>query len=185
MPVQDTENADNDLTLSQRVVAAVFDRRQDANAAVERLRESGWPNDAIGLLYQSGEDRARHRGAGETETASGATAGIAAGGALGGLAGLLAGVAAVTVPGLGLLAAAGPLVSALAGAAMGGAMGGLVGSFVGLGIPREDARTYEAAVQEGGIFVSVRTRDAAEADRAKDLMAGLGARAVNSYNAGL
>lgn len=183
MPVQNTETADNNLGLEARTVAGMFRRQEDAEAAVDRLQALGWTNDAIGVVYKSASDEgtARHRAAEDTKTGEAAATGAALGGALGGAAGLLAGLAAIAVPGLGLLAAAGPVATALGGALLGGAMGGLAGSFAGLGIPDEHAKAYEAAVREGGIFVSVRAKDEADAERAEGILKSLGAGSINTY----
>lgn len=184
MPIQDSASIDSQKSLSGRVVAGVFDRASDADAAARELEQRGWSRDAIGIIAQS-EGRAEHRSTDETKATQGAAAGAAAGGALGGAIGLLTGVAALAVPGIGPILAAGPLAAALGGAALGAGMGGLVGSFAGLGIPDEDARRYEAAVREGGVFVSARAEDDADADRVRGVLEAHGARAVNSYQSSL
>jgi hypothetical protein len=185
MPVKDRSAADNDLALRENVVAGVFQSSDAADRAVDELMRAGWPRESIGVAYQGEGERFEHRSASDTKAGEGAVKGIAAGGAIGGVAGLIAGIAAITVPGLGLLVAAGPLGAAIAGASMGGAMGGLVGSFEGLGIPTEDAKHYDRAVREGGLFVSARAKDDAEAQRVRDLLDRAGAEAVNSYVAQL
>jgi len=88
------------------------------------------------------------------------------GAGLGGIAGLLAGIAALAVPGVGPILAAGPLAVALGGMLAGGAAGGIIGALSTEGIPEEYARQYAASIQEGHTLVSVRTdgigRDAVE-----------------------
>lgn len=61
-------------------------------------------------------------------------------------------------------------------------MGALAGSFAGLGMPDDEGQRYEAAVREGGLFLSVSTRDQEEADRLRQLFEARGARDVNSYD---
>lgn len=56
--------------------------------------------------------------------------------------GWLAGLGMLTVPGIGPLVAAGPIVAALAGIGAGGATGGLIGALVGSGIPEVEAKRY-------------------------------------------
>ncbi len=73
-------------------------------------------------------------------------------------------------PGIGPILAAGPLAMALGGAAAGAGMGGLAGSIAGLGVPTDDARSYEAEVKKGSVFVSVRAADAAESERAEQIL---------------
>jgi len=85
---------------------------------------------------------------------------------LGGTAGLLAGIAALAVPGIGPILAAGPLAAALGGMLAGGAAGGIIGVLATEGVPEEYARQYAASIEQGHTLVSVRTdalaRDAVE-----------------------
>ena len=59
--------------------------------------------------------------------------GLITGGILGGAAGLLIGAGSMVVPGLGIVAAAGPITGLLSGAVT----GGIVGSRIDLGIPED------------------------------------------------
>jgi hypothetical protein len=70
----------------------------------------------------------------------------------------ITGVAALTIPGVGALLAAGPIAAVL-GAMGGAALGGLVGSFTGLGIPSEDAKQFEQAVRAGRVVVAIKIAD--------------------------
>ncbi|MEO8286942.1 MAG: hypothetical protein ABI670_10960 [Chloroflexota bacterium] len=79
------------------------------------------------------------------------------GAGVGSVAGLLAGIAALAIPGVGPLIAAGPIAAALGGMLAGGAAGGIIGALATVGVPEEFARTYAASIQEGQILVSVRT----------------------------
>jgi hypothetical protein len=88
---------------------------------------------------------------------------------------------ALTVPGLGPLAVAGPLAAAVVGAIKGGALGALAGSFAGLGMPAEDARRYEAFVRAGGEFVVVRAPDQGAARQACGLLERRGAHDCARY----
>jgi hypothetical protein len=160
-----------------RIVTAVFDRRSEGEAAVEDLRRRGWPQESLGLLHQP-SGTAPHIPADETK----ATQGLATGAAIGGAAGLALGLTALAVPGIGPVLAAGPIAAGLAGLTAGGGVGALVGSFAGLGMPDQEARHYEAAVREGGFFVSVSTRDQEEADLVCGLLGSRGARDVSSYD---
>ena len=71
----------------------------------------------------------------------------------------------VVIPGLGLVVA-GPIAAALAGAGAGGATGGIIGALVGAGIPEDRAREYERGINEGGILIGTKYRDA---DHARQL----------------
>jgi hypothetical protein len=166
--------------LQARTVVGVFDRFEQADAAAQDLQAAGYPAEDISVVRQPAEGPPQV-GAEETKTGTGAAAGASAGAVLGGIAGL----AALAIPGIGPLVAAGPLAVALSGAAAGGALGGLVGSFAGLGIPTEHARAYEAAVRAGGVFMSVKTADEAAADGAARILSQHGARQVSSFTPAL
>ncbi len=79
--------------------------------------------------------------------------------ALGGLGGQLLGMAALAIPGTGVLMAAGPLATALAGTTVGAVTGGLVGALSGMGVPQHEARAYEAGLREGHSLIVVRAED--------------------------
>jgi hypothetical protein len=75
--------------------------------------------------------------------------------------GALLGVAALAIPGLGPLVAAGAIASTAipSAAAIGAGAGALAGGLTGLlkyhGVSDEDAGYYEGRINDGGIFVSV------------------------------
>src|SRR4029450_12785987 len=77
--------------------------------------------------------------------------------------GALLGVAALAIPGVGPLAAAGAIASsaipgaAAIGAGGGGVAGGLTGFLKDHGVSDDDAAYYESRINEGGIFVSADT----------------------------
>jgi len=104
-------------------------------------------------------------GGGETKADQGTAVGASVGAVLGGIAGL----AALSIPGIGPLLAAGPIAAAL-GALTGTApwwAGGLVHR---LGIPEEQAKGYEAAVRAGVIVIVVRVADSAAEARAERIL---------------
>ena len=107
--------------------------------------------------------------------------GVSTGAIVGGAIGL----AALAIPGIGPLLAAGPIAAALGGAVAGGALGGLIGSLVGLGIPTEHAKEYEAAVRSGGIVVAIKVADQEGCDRAAEILRRHGAQEATSYNQAL
>ena len=75
---------------------------------------------------------------------------------IGGVSGTLLGVAAIVLPGIGPVVAAGPFAFALAGAGVGAATGGLLGALSDIGIPESDAKRWADVVTEGGSLVAVR-----------------------------
>src|SRR6185295_17878458 len=78
----------------------------------------------------------------------------------GGLAGSILGTALtiLSIPALGPLAVAGPIVAALGGAAVGGVVGGLAGgsgALTHIGIPEPDCMRVEQRLKEGAILIAV------------------------------
>lgn len=124
-------------------IVSLFDRIEDAEAAVRDLETAGFGSQQLSLIAQRDE-------LGEGE-------GTATGAAIGAGLGLLAGLAAVTIPGIGIVAAVGPII---AGGIIGAVAGGLVGSLVDMGIPAEEAEYYSEGVRRGGTLLAVTTNDA-------------------------
>ena len=101
-----------------------------------------------------------------SKAAEGLGAGAAIGGGIGAaLAALFAVGTSVVIPGLGLVVA-GPIAAALAGAGAGGATGGIIGALIGAGIPEDRVRDYERGINDGGIVIGTKYRDA---DHAREL----------------
>jgi hypothetical protein len=76
---------------------------------------------------------------------------------VGGLAGLVTGIAALAIPGIGPIVAAGPLAGALVGLVAGTLGGGLLGALLDAGLPEAQARAYAGRVAAGAVLVTVRT----------------------------
>ena len=162
--------------MNENLVSAVFDSQSEAERAVTQLRGAGVSDSAISIIAQ-------HDGTNTTTDGSGAEAATDVVGktALGAGVGTLLGIAALAIPGVGPLAAAGAIAAtavpgaALTGAAVGAAAGGLAGLLSDHGVDDADAAYYEDRVNNGGVFVSVDTRDAGiDAATARDIL----------YNAG-
>jgi hypothetical protein len=165
--------------LQSRIVVAVFQQQEPAEAAVGDLERAGYPRDDISLVMQRPGSPAEI-GTGDTKADTGMATGITAGAILGGIAGL----AALAIPGVGAILAAGPLAAAL-GAMGGAAIGGLVGAFSGLGIPKEEAIQLDEAVRSGGIVVSVKVADRDAEGRVRETLDRYGAQKVGSYTQAL
>ena len=138
-------------------VTGLFDRYDDATAAVKSLESAGVPSGDISLVANNGDDY--HK------TAAGNDAGTGAeiGGAIGGVGGLLTGLGVMAIPGVGPVVAAGWLaataVGAVAGAAAGGAAGGIVGAMTKEGVSEPHAHVYAEGVRRGGSLVTARVED--------------------------
>jgi hypothetical protein len=174
------------------MVLGVFSTRENADAAVAELKDSGYDPKRISIVMKNNEGTVVNNAAGGSSVAEGTATGIATGGVIGALAGLLVGIGAITVPGVGALLIGGPIAVALglsgaaattvSGAVTGALAGGLLGALMGLGIPEEDARVYEQRIEAGGILVAVPAQIGESAD-AKDILSSNGADQVRSVNA--
>jgi uncharacterized membrane protein len=114
----------------------------------------------------------------QDETHSGAATGAVTGGIIGGVAGLALAFTSLTVPVLGPIIAAGPIVSTLTGVGVGAVAGGLIGGLTDLGVTPEHAEYYAESVRRGGALVTVRADDA-RADEVTRIMQRHGAIDIN------
>jgi uncharacterized membrane protein len=152
--------------MATKTLVKTFDDAGEAERAVHALHEAGFARDDLGWIARSRSTRSRH----PLETANAAMEGAAVGGALGGLAGLLIGFAALTVPGIGPIVVAGPLVSTLAGVGLGAAAGGIIDALMHIGVSREEAQEHAARLRSGGAIVTVTVDDDDEEDRAREIL---------------
>jgi hypothetical protein len=144
--------------MSDRIASAVFDSQDEAQRAYSELKSAGINEDAISIIGRHGEQSSTD-GSGDDDgvNESGAVKG-ALGGAVGGA---LLGVAALAIPGVGPLAAAGAIASsaipgaAAIGAGAGAVAGGLSGLLTKHGVSDEDANYYQDRIHQGGTFLSV------------------------------
>jgi uncharacterized protein (TIGR02271 family) len=134
-----------------KTVVGLMDNRARAEAAIRGLmHECRCEHEDIGLVVRDA------RPGGYDDIASGALKGGGTGAMVGGIAGLVAGAAALSIPGLGPMIAAGPIASALVGAGVGAAAGGIIGALTHAGVPEDDAHFYAEGVRRGGALVTVR-----------------------------
>jgi hypothetical protein len=164
----------------KRSVLCLVDRETQADAIVAKLRNAGFADNDVSVLFPdkgTTRDFAHQK---ETKMPEGATLGAGTGGAIGGTIGLLAGIGALAIPGLGPLIAAGPIIAALSGGAIGAGVGGLTGALVGLGIPEYEAKRYEGKVKEGGILISVHSESNDETHSAKVIFKEEGASDIST-----
>ena len=144
--------------MRDNLVSAVFDNQTDAERAVSQLRQAGVQDSSISVIAQRGEGDSAVTTDGNGEDVAKDVIGTAA---LGAGAGTLLGIAALAIPGVGPLIAAGAIASAaipgaaLTGAAIGAAAGGVTGLLKDHGVSGEDAGYYEERINQGGVFVSV------------------------------
>jgi hypothetical protein len=164
---------------SHRAVFGLFRDEDTVVRTIEALRAAGFANEDISALLP--DTRATRDFAHEKHTkapegaAAGATAGVLAGGTFG----LLLGIGAIVIPGLGPFLAAGPIMAALAGAGVGAAAGTLTGALIGMGIPEYEAKRYESFINDGGMLLSVHSRDREMAKRARSILDGFGGHDIS------
>jgi hypothetical protein len=148
--------------------------------AVDTLREEGFRNTDISVLFPENEGTKDFAHEKSTKAPEGAATGATSGAVIGGGLGWLAGIGTLAIPGLGPFIAAGPIMAALAGAGAGGVVGGLTGALVGMGIPEYEAKRYEGRVKKGGILLSVHSDDSEWTKKAKLLLERTGAEDIAS-----
>jgi hypothetical protein len=175
------------MALQQRKRAVgTFPSRQEAEAALNDLRNSGFNMDRVSILAKNADRNDQIAGAdvkdrGDNEAQEGAGIGAVAGTVLGGVGGLLVGLEALIIPGVGPFLAAGTIATTLAGAGIGAAAGSLVGALTGAGIPEEDAQAYSERVSQGDYLVMIEgTED--EINRAGSILRNRNIRNWNVYN---
>jgi hypothetical protein len=152
-------------------LAAVFADRNEATAAVEELRSLGLGSDHLGVAVH-GDDAVVFEHDADAELVRDAEVGVAVGAPTGAIAGLA--LAALTLPGAGVIVAGGML--AIAGAST--LWGTLLGGYFGLatGEPGLDthAAIAEKALEEGEILVVVCSHG--HPDAVRDVMERHGGR---------
>lgn len=167
--------------------------REHADAAIDELENAGFnPKDiSVIMRKENQEDEVAVEHADGSEVTGNTASGAVTGGIIGGLAGLLIGVGAIVIPGIGALLIGGPLAAALglsgaaataaSGAVTGALAGGLVGALVSLGVPEEEARSYEEKIKTGGILLAIPANNNDE-DEVRRILEDHGAERIRSVS---
>lgn len=129
------------------IAVGVFQEPAQAHRAIEELRQAGYSDDEIGFLARASAMEP------DQVTAASITNNAIEGGLVGGLLGA---VVALLIPGFGLAIAGGVLAASLGGAALGATAGGLLGVLLNVGIPEEEARQYQQALEAGHTVITVK-----------------------------
>jgi uncharacterized membrane protein len=162
-----------------KTIVALFNNNTHAEKAARDIKDRGLRTADISIIAKQDEEQGRGTatmGTGTKAANDNISDGVVTGGILGGLAGLLIGAGSMVIPGLGIIAAAGPITGLLSGAVTGGIVGGLVD----LGIPESKRRQYETDIRAGKILFSMKTDD----DKIDDIASTLrsdGAESVDTY----
>lgn len=161
-------------------VYGIYPDEASVSRAVEALREAGFRNTDISVLFQENRGTKDFAHEKNTKAPEGATTGATTGAVIGGTLGWLAGIGALAIPGIGPFIAAGPIMGLLGGMGAGGAIGGITGALIGMGIPEYEAKRYEGRIKEGGVLLSVHADKSEWVKRAKEILERTGAKDVSS-----
>lgn len=163
-----------------KTIVAVFDHQSHAENAARQVKDQGLRTDDISIIARQqgaeGGGVTANMGTDARGVNDNISDGVISGGVLGGLAGLLIGAGSMAVPGLGIIAAAGPITGLLSGAVTGGIVGGLID----LGIPENRSRQYETDVKAGKILFSMKTEED-KVDKIASILRNNGAVSVDTY----
>jgi hypothetical protein len=149
-------------------VLGLFEDQPTAAKVVQDLSDRGFNTDLMSVVsggYQG--DRIALDPLKKQRNAVVEGAGIGA--AIGTAGGIIASLAALAIPGVGEVLAAGPIISALVGATTGAIAGGFVGGLVDLGLSEHHAHALGEGLRRGGTLVAAATDDD-RADEAADVM---------------
>lgn len=158
------------LIMDKKLIGGVFSHVGDAERAIRDLQKHGYGGNDISVFAQDKnkvnvlEDETdttvtSNKGGRGKNAGKGAGIGAASGGVLGGIAGLITGLGLLAIPGIGQIAAAGPIAAALSGAGIGAGGGGIVGALVGAGMPETEAKQYEQYLKDGKTIVLVEANE--------------------------
>jgi hypothetical protein len=161
-------------------VFGIYPSQASAEAAVDTLRNAGFRNTDISVLFPDNQGTKDFAVEKDTKAPEGATTGGVTGGVIGGALGWLAGIGALAIPGVGPFIAAGPIMGLLGGLGVGSAIGGLAGALIGMGIPEYEAKRYEGRIRKGGILLSVHADNSDWVKRAKTILEQTGAEDIAS-----
>lgn len=168
-----------------KTIVAVFNDQDNAQRAAEEIKEQGLRIDDISIVAKQVDEESKESITMQQDTGEGNSMemkndnisdGVITGGILGGAAGLLIGAGSMVIPGLGIIAAAGPITGLLSGAVT----GGIVGSLIDLGIPENKSKEYETNIKEGKILFSMKVEED-KIDEVSTVLRNNMAESINSY----
>lgn len=159
-------------------VAAIFDRQTSAENAAKQIKEQGLKTEDISIIAKEGNGVGMKEGSIQSsqDVNDNISDGIMTGGVLGGLAGLLIGAGSMAIPGLGIIAAAGPITGLISGTVTGGVVGGLVD----LGIPENRGKEYESDIKAGKILFTMQA-DENNIQKVSSILRNNGAVSVDTH----
>jgi hypothetical protein len=157
----------------KNAVFAIYRDRMHVEEGIDALLDNGFRIEDISVVLPEIQGATDFAASKSIRSPSGA--GAVTGAVVGGTLGLLAGVATLSVPGLGPILAAGPIMEALAGTGA-----GLIGALESLAIPQDEAGQYEGMIRDGKVLLSVLCDNSDLVRRAGDVLEQTGARNIAS-----
>lgn len=163
-------------------VMGIYPDRATVSDAINVLRKTGYREPDVSVLSSddSGSKDFAHEN--RTKAPEGAAAGGLAGAVVGAALAWIVSTQVVSIPVLGSLVAAGPVLAVLAGAGAGGALGWIVGWLAGLRLNEYVARRYAGRTRHGGILLSVHCDSHEWCERAKKTLMETNARHISSLS---
>jgi uncharacterized membrane protein len=165
------------------LVVAVYAHHENAEEAVRELQRATFDIKKLSIVgkdYHTEEHVVGYYNAGDRMKYWGTL-----GGFWGGIWGLLFGAAFFTVPGIGAVLLAGPLVawivSALEGALVVGGVSAIGAGLYSIGIPKDSILRYDAGL-EASKFLLIAHGTAHEIARAREIITRTSAEEVNLYS---
>jgi hypothetical protein len=146
----------------KKVIMCIVPTRHMVESIVDDLQAAGFGSADISVVFPNKAATTAFASEHATHPPDGPIEAAESGSVIGGALGLVAGIAALTVPGFGLLMAAGPLLGALSGAAV----GGVAGALAGMGIPETEAKGFESRLRGGHVLLSVHAKAGKELSQA-------------------
>ena len=146
----------------ENTVYCLASSEPQANEILTHLRNLGFSSSEVSILLHQKETK-------NISVKEDAIRGAEKGGLVGGVLGALSGLTVLTVPVLGPLVVAGPILAALGGAAVGGVVGGLAGgsgALTRIGIPESATPRLQERLAQGAILIAVHSDDPVRRDRA-------------------
>jgi hypothetical protein len=171
-----------DFSMSGRntPIFGIYPYYSSVKHAVEASRAAGFRNTNISVLFPKNAGSMNFAREVAAKLPGGVMGGAGTGAVVGIALGWLAGFGALSIPGLGQVIGAGPIMVALAGVAVDGAIGRIAAALMGMGIPEYLAKRYEGRVKDGGVLASVHSDDLIWAKRARKILARTGAQDITS-----
>lgn len=155
------------VILLARTIVAIFELYGNAERAAYEVRDKGLRTDNISIIVKDSGNKAYYRSNNENgqlqmigngsipykiSKGERISDGVVTGGIFGGVIGILIGAASMLIPGLGMIAATGPIGGLLIGLIAGGIVGGLLN----FGIPKNKRQEYEKLVSDGNAVFSMK-----------------------------